>query len=132
MSPGDDLPTVEEIHTNHEEIVHEYGLTHDGIGAYFADEKLDGLLEEAREYDDEFMRAAVIFRKLPSIHVYEDGNKRTAYLTVIEYLDRHNLELARSGEIVERVLRNRKRYSIEEIAHWMETGEISDEKLRER
>lgn len=66
------------------------------------------------------------------MHIYEDDNKRTAYLAAVEYLDRHDLEIAEKGEAAARVMRHRKRYSVEEIAEWMQTGEINEERLRER
>ncbi|WP_135662007.1 type II toxin-antitoxin system death-on-curing family toxin [Halorhabdus rudnickae] len=131
MTTDDDLPTVEEIYTIHDEIIHIYDLKHPGVRDRFADEKLAQLIEEAREYDDDFQRAAVILRKLPSLHVFEDGNKRTAFLVVVEYLDRRNLEPAKSGDIVERVMKCRKRYSVEEIARWLEDGSIDEDKLRQ-
>ncbi|WEL18765.1 Death-on-curing family protein [Halorhabdus sp. SVX81] len=131
MDTDDDLPTVEDVHTIHDEISETYDLKYPGVRDRFADEKVKQLLEKAREYDDDFRRAAVILRKLPSLHVFEDGNKRTAYLVVVEYLDRRNLEPAKSGEVVERVMRCRKRFSVEEIAEWLEDGSIDEDRLRE-
>lgn len=126
----DQLPTVDEIHVNHETIEEAYDLDHQGVRVYFPDKKLQSLLDDVREYDDEFFRAAKILRRLPILHIYEDGNKRTAWLTVVEYLDRHNLEPAMTGDIVERVMKCRERYDIEELATWLETGKIDEDRLR--
>lgn len=130
MNTDEDLPSVEEIHAIHDELTETYDLKYPDVRDRFADEKLQRLIEEAQEYDDDFQKAAYLLRKLPSLHVFEDGNKRTAYLVAVEYLDRRNLEPARSGDIVERVMRCRKRYSVEEIAQWLKDGTIDDDKLR--
>ena len=62
-------------------------------------------------------------------HFFEDGNKRTAWITTREYLDRHGEQPAETGEDAERVLRRIRRYDTDEIAAWLETGAIDEDRL---
>lgn len=130
MSGADGLPTVGDIFENYQLIVDAYDIEFTGTRAFFPEEKIAGVLDEARAYEDEFASAAVLLRELPNRHVFEDGNKRTAWLTVVEYLDRCGQEPAPSGHEVERVLKSRKRFDVEEIGRWLETGEIDRRRLR--
>ena len=39
-----------------------------------------------------YHRAAALLFGIPSVHVFEDANKRTAWTVTIEYLNRHGIE----------------------------------------
>lgn len=88
------------------------------------------LLAEAEELDGVYHRAAFLLRRLITAHFFEDGNKRTAWTTTWIYLERHGLRPANQDESVERVLRRIRRYEIEEIADWLETGELDRDRLQ--
>lgn len=46
------------------------------------------VLEPAAEYDDPYHRAAVLLFGIPSVHVFVDANKRTAWTVTRAYLRR--------------------------------------------
>lgn len=129
--PVDDdaLPTVEEIYAIHEAIVDEYDLDHPGIRAFFPDDKLARVIDRAAERADVFERAAVFLNGLPRVHVFEDGNKRTAWVTAVELLDRNGIEPAPGAEEAARVMKRRQRYDVSELAAWLRTGEIDRDRL---
>lgn len=85
----------------------------------------------AAEYDDPYHRAAVLPFKIPSVHVFEDANKRTAWTVIQEYLDRCGIdpEVPQDDETVEKVVRRAGLFSPDELAHWFETGEIDEERV---
>lgn len=123
------LPTVEEIYANHEEIVAEYGIEYPGVGTFFPDDKLERVIQRAGERENRFEQAAVFLKQLPRIHVFEDGYKRTAWLTAVELLDRHGLAPVPGSEEAETVMKRRQRFSVKELAHWLRTGEIDEDRL---
>ncbi|AFO59478.1 MULTISPECIES: Fic family protein [unclassified Natrinema] len=128
---SDELPTVDEIHDNHDVIVDSYQLDNPGVDDPFADRKLEEILSDSREYEDITHRASVLLREIAAAHIYADGNKRTALITTVEYLDRHGMELHETNsEKITRVMRSLSRFQIAEIAHWIETGSIDDSRLQ--
>lgn len=129
MAP-DSLPSIAAIHRNHDLIVEEYRLDNPGVDDPFPDRKLRDVLDEAAEHDDAYLRAATLLREIAAVHVYADGNKRTAWITAVEYLDRLEVEPAEEEpERVARVVRALSRFRVEEIAEWLETGEIDETRL---
>ena len=68
-------------------------------------------------------------RKTITRHVFEDGNKRTAWTATVLYLKEQDTEPAVRGMDAERVLRRIRRYDIKEIAEWLKSGEIDEERL---
>ncbi|MEE6211144.1 Fic family protein [Salarchaeum sp. III] len=124
------LPSVDEVHTNHDEIVAEFDLDNAGVDGFFPDEKIREVIADARDEPTISKRAAALLCGLPSLHVYEDGNKRTAWLTVVEFLDRHGREPAEvDPETVEVVMKSISRYNVSEIAQWLSNGTIDTERL---
>lgn len=130
MSSGDELPTVEEVYAIHEEIEESYDLKFTGTRAYFPDDKIRGVLEDAQEADSVFEQAAILMKRLAHIHVFEDGNKRTAWLTTITYLDRHDFEPASRGQEAELVMKRLGRFDYSELAEWLEAGQIDEDRLQ--
>ena len=125
----DDLPTPEEILTTHEEIEAAYDLTHRGVRVAAPKLKLRRLLRDVEAHDDRMLRAAQLLRDLVTSHFFEDGNKRTAWVTTREYLARQDERPAETGKAAERVLRRIRRFDVEEIATWLETGVIDEDRL---
>lgn len=125
----DALPEPEEVLTIHEEIEKEYDLKYRGVRVAAPRLKIKRILREAREYDDVYMRAAFLLRKLLTAHFFEDANKRTAWTTMQVYLERYGEEPAERGERAVRVLRRIRRYEVDEIAEWLETGAIDRDRL---
>lgn len=129
MPPDDDLPTPEEIISTHDEIEEQYDLKHTGAYSSVPQVGLRGLLLEAEKQDGVYQRAAYLLRKLITEHVFKDGNKRTAWVTTREYLEEHGLRPAEMSDRVPHILRRIRRYDMVEIARWLETGELDEERL---
>ena len=131
----DDLPMAKEIIAMHEEIEEAYDLKYKGIRVAAPKLKLrEGVLDPAMEYDSPWYQAAVLLFGIQSTHVFEDANKRTAWAVTIEYLNEQGLtvNLPQDDDIVERIVRRAGLFDIEELAEWLETGEIDESKLPER
>jgi death-on-curing protein len=128
---SDELPTPAEILATHEEIEEAYDLTHRGSRVAVPRLTLRELLEDVAEHapDEVYLRAAHLLRDLVTGHLFEDGNKRTAWVTTREYLSRNDARPA-DADLAERVLKRIRRYDVEEIATWLETGEIDEDRLR--
>jgi long-subunit acyl-CoA synthetase (AMP-forming) len=89
------------------------------------------LLEEVDGYEGTHTRAAALLRKIITAHYFEDANKRTGWATTRKYLENHR-EAPADRERVERVLRNIRSFSVEEIAEWLKTGEIDEKRFHPR
>ena len=91
------------------------------------------VVEPAAEHSDIYHRAAALLFGIPSVHVFEDANKRTAWTVTMEYLDRHGVDPAfqQDGETIERIVRRAGLFDAEELAEWLKTGEIDESKLPE-
>ena len=132
---SDDLPTPAEILAMHEEIEKEYDLKYKGTRVAAPKLRLrENVIEPAAEYDDPWHRAAVLLFGIPSVHVFEDGNKRTAWAVTMEYLNEQGLdvELPQDRDVIERIVRRAGLFDMDELAEWLETGEIDEDKLPER
>jgi prophage maintenance system killer protein len=127
----EELPTVEEIHAIHTLIEEQWDLSHRGTRAVRPDETLASILDDVRDFDGEYRRAAALLTRLADAHVYEDGNKRTAWTVAETYLNETGHEAAPADEEAKRVLLNRGRFEESELATWLETGDIPDEKFRD-
>jgi len=130
---GEDLPTSEDIVGVHDKIERIVNLKY--TGARVAVPKLEyrRLLEEVDEYDGVYYRAAALLRKITTAHYFEDANKRTAWVTTRTYLEEQGERPAETEiERVDHVMKSLRSYTIEEIAEWLETGEIDEESLNPR
>lgn len=126
---SDALPTPEEILATHEEIERTYDLKYTGTRVTAPKLKLRRIVRNAESYDDLYHRAAFLLRKLITAHLFEDGNKRTAWVTVREYLSENGETPARRDPDAARVLRRIRRYDVTEIAEWLESGTIDESRL---
>ena len=127
----EELPTVEEIHTIHELIEEQWDLSHRGTRALFPDRTVASILDDVSALDGEYRRAVALLNRLADAHVYEDGNKRTAWTVAETYLNQAGYEAAPTDEDAEQVLLNRKRFDEAELATWLETGDIPEERFRD-
>ena len=127
----EELPTVEEIHAVHELIEEQWDLSHRGTRALFPDRTVASILDDVSALDGEYRRAVALLNRLADAHVYEDGNKRTAWTVAETYLNEAGYEAAPTDEDAERVLLNRRRFDEAELAIWLETGDIPEERLRD-
>ena len=128
----DDLPTPDEIIAAHDRIEEIYDLKYTGTMKAAPKLKLTReVLEPAAEYDDPYHRAAVLLWKIESVHVFEDANKRTAWAVTENYLRENGIEPPPDDELVERVVRRAGKFDVDELAAWLETGEIDVSRLPE-
>lgn len=131
---ADDLPTPGEIITIHDRIDRKYDLKYTGIRTAAPRSKLRReVIEPAAEYDDPYHRAATLLFGIQSAHVFEDANKRTAWTATMEYLDRTGSrpDLQQDDDTIERIVRRAGLFDVNELAAWLETGDIDESKLPE-
>lgn len=130
---GDDLPDADRIIQIHDRIEDEYDLTHTGAAVAAPRRKFTELLTEVDEYEGDYQRAAALLQKIITAHYFEDGNKRTGWLTTREYLDDHgHVPADRAADRVERVTKSIRSFDVSEIARWLKDGEIDEERLNPR
>lgn len=130
MSDDSALPSAREIIDLHDQIEEDYELKHKGASVASPWLELRDVLERVAEYDDVYMRAAALLRHITTAHVFEDGNKRTAWSTCRAYLDGHGLEPAVvNTDEVAKVCRRIRRFDVDEIAEWLEDGTLDREQL---
>lgn len=125
----DALPTPEEILATHAEIERAYDMKYTGTRVAAPKLKLRRIVRDADGYDDLYHRAAFLLRKLITAHLFEDGNKRTAWLTARKYLLENGEEPAERDSDAGLVLRRIRRYDVAEIAEWLESGKIDESRL---
>jgi death-on-curing protein len=129
---ADDLPTPEEILAAHERIEEAFDLKYKGTMKTAPKLKIRrDVLEPASEHDDVPHRAAELLWQLISLHVFEDANKRTAWTVTRDYLRENSIEPPKDDDINEYVVRRIGKFSTDELAAWLETGEIDESKLPE-
>jgi death-on-curing protein len=124
-----DLPDPEEILEAHEEIDALYDLKFSGARTAAPELEFRQIISDAGEYDEVYFRAASLLRDLITAHVFEDANKRTSWMVTVGYLDRKGINPEIAEDDVVRVLRRIRRYEKDEIAAWLETGEIDESRL---
>ena len=131
MSSPNDLPDDTQIIEIHDWIEAEYDLKHTGSHVAVPGLRLrEDVIEPVAEEDGTYCRAAGLLRNIITAHVFADANKRTAWTVMVLYLEDHGAEPAdRDTGRVEKVLKRIRRYDIDEIAEWLATGEIDEDRL---
>jgi len=129
---GDDLPEPGEIIQIHDRIEEKYELTHTGAAVAAPSLAFERLLEDIDEYEGTYTRAAALFRKIITAHYFEDANKRTAWATTRKYLEDQGTVPADRSDRVERVAKNVRNFTVDELAKWLETGEIDEGRFHPR
>lgn len=127
----DRLPSGRQIVATHDELGEDYDLDHEGASVSNPAVHFSEIVRETRDnHYDPYDRAAYLLRRLITAHLFEDANKRTAWLTIRDYLNRHGLEPARTKkEDTEPVLNAIRAFDVDELAEWLETGEIDESKF---
>ena len=130
MTEERDLPTPAEIIEIHEEIEESYGLDHTGISTQLPEQTLERILTDVDRHDSVYLRAAALLRDLISAHIFEDGNKRTAWTVTRLYLENHEtIPAVRDPDRVAHVLRRIQRFDYRELADWLAAGDIDEDRL---
>lgn len=127
---GDRLLSTEDVRAIHDQVVLAYDLDHADVSRRNPDLFLERVVEEARQAESPFDRAAIYVCRLIDLHLFEDGNKRTAWLSGVRVLQQHGVTATPDREEVPTVLKHIRRYRVEEISTWLENGEIDRSKLR--
>ena len=122
-------PTVEDVMAVHEDVVDDYGLRA-GTAGPVAEVRLENALADAGGHDPGYERGAFYLRTVARLHVFEDGNKRTAWLVADSYLAGRELEVTPSQQQAATVMRHFRRFSVDELAAWLRTGTIDESELR--
>lgn len=123
------MPTVDDVFAIHEDLVEHYDLP-PGTSRPLPRAPIRSVIEDTRAHDDEYDRAAALLSGIANAHVFEDGNKRTAYTTARTYLDGAGATIAPSEAQRAVVMRQFKRFDVDELADWLETGTIDEDRLR--
>lgn len=115
----------------HDEIEEDYDLDHEGASVTHPAVHCSDIVREARDNRfNPYDRAAYLLRRLITAHLFEDANKRTSWLTIRDYLNRHGLKPAKTKkEDTEPVLNAIRAFDVDELAEWLETGDIDESKL---
>lgn len=126
----DTLPTADEIMATHEEIEEVYDMKYRGVRVAAPRIKFKRIIRNAREQNTVYDRAAYLLRKMITAHYFEDANKRTAWATVRDYLNRHGLKPAHTDqENTEPVLKAIRAFDVDELSEWLESGDIDEGKF---
>jgi death-on-curing protein len=134
MTEDEALPTPQDIIDVHDRLEEDYDLKHTGTMKAAPEAKLRReVIEPARECETPYRRAAVLLFKIPSVHVFEDANKRTAWTVTIRYLNRKGVkpEFEQDDATIEKIVRRAGLFYPDELAAWFETGEIDEDILPE-
>lgn len=127
----DRLPSGKQVVENHDFFEAKYDLDHKGASVTHPDVHCSEIIRETRDnHFDPYDRAAYLLRRLITAHLFEDANKRTAWMTTREYLDRHGLKPAKTDKKdTEPVLDAIRAFDVNELSEWLETGNIDESKL---
>lgn len=134
MTEDEALPTPQDIIDVHDRLEEDYDLKHTGTMKAAPEAKLRReVIEPARECETPYRQAAVLLFKIPSVHVFEDANKRTAWTVTIRYLNRKGVkpEFEQDDATIEKIVRRAGLFYPDELAAWFETGEIDEDMLPE-
>ena len=117
--------TIEDVYVIHKRMVE--------IGGGSAGLRDMGLLHSAVErpkatfggndlYPNIFSKASALLQSLMGNHPFEDGNKRTGFFSTLFFLEQNNIHICPSEkEIIQLcTVVVTKKYSIEQIAVWLE------------
>jgi death-on-curing protein len=125
----DDLPDARQVIAIHDEIEEEYDLKYTGAAVAAPRLKIKRLLDDVAEYDGTYMRAAALLRNLITSHFFEDANKRTAWAVTNIYLQNRDAKPSVIDDRVPHILKRVRRYDVDEIADWLATGDIDENRL---
>lgn len=90
------------------------------------------VLREARDQEDIYGAAAIYLKQIIDEHPFNDGNKRTAVLVTVRFLNENNHEFAprkvqNTEELYDFIKWELPSMTLEETANWIKNGELKDE-----
>jgi len=95
------------------------------------DSFIANIIDKARkDTGDIYERGAILLRDLIIMHGFASGNKRTAFVVTVQFItDNGAITKVKNFNKAERILRNIRRYTLEDISHWLRTGDINESKI---
>lgn len=124
-------PSVEDIENIHQQVIRKNPSKYSGDRVNPAS-RLRPVLRDVRTTPGFYKKAAVLVKRISSEHVFEDRNTTTAILVAKKFLERNNKSFkSQDQQTIGKVANNHGLFTIEELAHYFETGEIDETKLRE-
>ncbi len=72
---------------------------------------------------------SVLLRALVVSHGFASGNKRTGFITMLTFLNENKARIRfKSFNKAENIIRNIRKFSPDELAVWLRTGDIDEKK----
>lgn len=105
----------------HDEQIRKYGGR---MGFHRDPSLLSAILKETRKYEgDIYQKAAFLLKEIVTAHVFEDGQHRTAFVTVEMFLRQNGETLYyRDYREAQRFLKRVHEHTLGEIAAWLRHG----------
>ncbi|QGA80452.1 type II toxin-antitoxin system death-on-curing family toxin [Candidatus Nanohalobium constans] len=126
-------PTVQDVLTAHEVVKANSEVRTEGLKSSQEKgiKKIQETLQKARNQENVYLSAAVYLKKLIDEHPFNDGNKRTAIMIADRFMEENGEsfqphKVQNTEELYETIKWELPSMSIDETAHWIETGEIKD------
>ena len=96
------------------------------------DSFIEAVIEKSKESTgDVYDKAAILLFNLVVNHGFASGNKRTGFIITIRFINQNKGKTRiRNFDKAERILRNIRKFNIEELAVWLRTGDIDEAKLK--
>ena len=121
-------PSLDYIDQKHHDVIEQNPSKYPGVKTSVV--LLDEILREARNTPGMYKKAAFLLKGIKDKHVFEDGNTTTAILLTIDFLEKNDKEFKPEDQkLIAKVGDNHGAFSREEIARFLETGEIDETKL---
>jgi prophage maintenance system killer protein len=67
----------------------------------------------------------VLLKEIAITRIFQDGHHRTAYVVAKSFLEKNDVEFKENNELkIIKFIKSIRAYSIDEIAGWLEYGEL--------
>ena len=82
-------------------------------------------IEEAKKTEGIYRKGAVLLKNIATSRIFQDGHHRTAYIVVKTFLEKNDAVFKEKDEQkIIKFIKDIRTFSIEEIAGWIENGEL--------
>ena len=127
-------PSIQDVLTAHEVVKENSRIRTEGLRRSQNEgvKAIREVLEQARKEEDTYRAAAIYLKKLIDRHPFKDGNKRTAITVTDRFLEENGEsfqphKVQETSDLYDTIKWELPSMDIEETAHWLRTGEISDD-----
>ncbi len=96
-----------------------------------SDDFIANIIKNVRkDTGDLYEKGAILLRDLIIMHGFASGNKRTAFIVAVQFISKNGGKMGiKNFTKAEKVLRNIRIYSLNDIAQWLKTGDIDESKI---